>query len=265
MKFCALPLCLAGLLLLNACSKKDDEPQTAATSCRIAQIVSDSTVARYYYSSDGSLQSRAGTATTAAAVAAADSVAYVYETDQVTVRKFNADRNITATSVFPLGNNGFASTQITTTPGGQSADTVFYTYSTDGYKTASVQRIWTLFSGKPVLSSTINIAYTVTNGNTTGYSRVSTTALGVVSRTTASFEFYTEKVAVKNVYGDYTFAGKSDQNLLKKSTYDVNGVVNSVAYTYHFNDKNLPDSVTGVYTNPGGTSNGKSRFYYDCQ
>lgn len=263
MKNSNLPLLLCGLVMMMACKKNDTAEEIV--SCTLSSIHSDSTVVRFHYNADGSLQSRATVAEEETATVKSDSVAYAYETDKITVRKFNAEKALTLTSVFPLGNNGYASTQINKAVNGLSTDTTFFTYNQAGYLIASEQRVYSVVNNKSVLSSTTAITYIIENGNTTSWTRFSTNAFGTVSQSKASYEFYADKATVKHLYGDYTFTGKEDANLLKKFSFNNNGIFTEEAYNYRYNERNLPDVMETTYTSAGGSSAGSGQVYYNCQ
>lgn len=263
MKNCNLPLLLCGLVVMMACKKNDVAEESV--SCTISSIISDSAVVRFHYNADGSLQSRVTAAVEETATVKSDSVAYAYETDKITVRKFNAEKALTLTSVFPLGNNGYASTQINKAVNGLSTDTTFFTYNQAGYLIASEQRVYSVVNNKSVLSSTTAITYTIENGNTTSRTLFSTNAFGTVTQAKASYEFYADKAAVKYLYGDYTFTGKEDANLLKKSGFNNNGTLTEETYSYRYNERNLPDAVEATYTSAAGSSGGSGQVYYNCQ
>lgn len=265
MRFSTLPLVMTVLLMVTACSKDDKQPIAEPGSCRVSATVNQNTVNRYHYYADSSLQSQVIVALKDGVVLLVDSMVYDYKSDTVTVKTFEAG-SVIRTVWYPLHANGLATMQISKTTGGQITDTVFYSYNADGYKITEFQRTYSTSVNGPVLLSTININYTTANGNTTGYTRVSTLARsGSVSRVTVAYDFYRDKIAILQLLGKEYFSGKRDANLLKKHTVDSNGNITETAFTYRFNSNGLPEQSNSVTTNTTGSTSGESQIFYQCQ
>ena len=187
-----------------------------------------------------------------------------YATNTVTVKGFSATNVLENTEVFTLNSKGYAVSAVSSSAKKKSASsrnmspilfpmysmgstTITYEYDANGHMTKAIY-------GDGTGQETIT--YTISNGNSVGYSDA-TTGSQTYTSTSSFFTDKTNTIGFENM--GVTFFGKGDVNLIQSVTDSYSGNPITHNYTYQYDSQNRV--VNQTITTSGFNSTSTSYTY----
>lgn len=248
--------CMLVCLLVIACKK--DNPAVKEIGCQLSSLGFGSFTLQMNYNADGGI-ARVGLLNKDTAL---EYYTYTYTPGKVMELGYSAKGQLFSTGTYTLGSNGYASLGVLVYEDGM--DSTYYTYNSDGYLTSARKVSYSNNNGTYVWSATLASTYTIENGNKV---KETNTNKGTdVNYTSAlTYEYYADKPGYDGLYSEYTFLGKHNASLLKKTTNVYNGTESSTAYSYEFDTEGRPTKSIQKQTSASGTSTSTWLLQFACK